>query len=137
MSEIKKPRSKLNIALWVVQILLAVVYLAAGAVKTFTPIAELATQMSFVADSPVWFVRLIGIAEIAGAIGLIVPAITRILPWLTPLAALGFVVVQAGAIVSHASYGELAQYLPLNLGLLLLALFVLWGRIKKSPITAR
>ena len=75
--------------------------------------------------------------ELAGALGMILPAATRILPWLTPLAALGFAVIQVLAIGTHALLGETAQTLPINLVLLALSLFVAWGRMRKAPILPR
>ncbi len=137
MSEKKGSKRALNIALWVTQILLAIVFGAAGAAKIFMPLGELALQMSFVADSPAILVRFIGIVEVAGALGMILPALTRILPILIPLAALGFAVIQVLAIGVHASYGETAQTLPMNLILLALSAFVVWGRWKKLPIEAK
>jgi membrane protein DedA with SNARE-associated domain len=68
---------------------------------------------------------------------MILPAATRILPWLTPLAALGFALIQVLAIVVHANLGETAMTLPINLVLLALSLFVLWGRWRKAPISPR
>lgn len=132
-----KPKKWLNIALWVAQVLLALVFGAAGTAKAFMPLVDLALQMSFVADSPALLVRFIGIVEIAGAVGIILPALTRILPMLTPLAALGFAIIQILAIGVHASYGETAQTLPMNLVLLALSVFVIWGRWKKLPIAPR
>ena len=81
--------------------------------------------------------RFIGFVELAGALGMILPALTRILPFLTPLAALGFAVIQVLAIGTHASLGETASTLPMNLVLLTLSLFGAWGRWKKSPIAPR
>jgi hypothetical protein len=72
-------------------------------------------------------VKLIGITEILGAIGLILPIWTSILPWLTPLAAIGLSIIQALAIVTHLRAGE-ARVLPVNVILLALSLFVVWGR---------
>ncbi len=137
MNEAKGNNRILNISLWVVQILLALIFGAAGAAKLFMPLGELALQMSFVADSSPVLVRFIGIVEIASALAMILPALTRILPILTPLAALGFAIIQVLAIPVHASYGELAQMLPINLALLALSAFVIWGRWKKLPIEVR
>lgn len=130
-------RNWLHIGLWVVQVLLAVAYGMAGTMKLVTPLPELATQMSFVADSPALLVRFIGFVEVAGALGMILPALTRILPGLTPLAAAGFSVIQILAIGVHAAYGETGQTLPVNLVLLALSVFVLWGRWKRVPILPR
>jgi uncharacterized membrane protein YphA (DoxX/SURF4 family) len=126
-----------SIGLWVAQVLLALVFGAAGVMKLMTPIADLATMMNWVAVSPEALVRFIGLVELAGALGMILPALTRILPFLTPLAALGFAIIQVLAIGTHASLGETGSTLPMNLVLLALALFVAWGRWKKAPIAPR
>lgn len=130
-------RNWMHIGLWVAQVLLAVAYGMAGMMKLVTPLPELATQMSFVADSPALLVRFIGFVEVAGALGMILPALTRIMPGLTPLAAAGFSVIQILAIGVHAAYGETSQTLPVNLVLLALSVFVLWGRWKRVPILPR
>ena len=79
---------EMSIVLWIVQVLLALAFIMAGSMKLVTPIAELAeANMTFVNVFPEWFVRFLGVAEVAGGIGLIVPAATRIMPRLTPLAA--------------------------------------------------
>ena len=85
---------------------------------------------------PEWAVRTIGSLEIAGALGLILPALTRILPKLTPIAAACFMLLQIGAMITHISLGEMGV-LPVNLALFGLAGFLAWGRWKKVPITAR
>lgn len=130
--------NRLNLALWAVQVLLALLYLAAGAAKISQPIDALAAMgMSFVVHVPEAFTRLIGILEILGAVGLILPAATRIQPGLTTLAALGLALLQVGAIVTHALLGETATTLPVNLVLLAAALFVAWGRSRKARISPR
>jgi len=128
----------MSIALWVVQVLLAIAFGMAGFMKLSLPMDALAANgMTFVAHTPEWLVRFIGIAEVAGALGMILPAATRILPFLTPLAALGFAIIQVLAIGVHASLGETAATLPINLILLALSVFVAWGRWKKAPIAPR
>jgi uncharacterized membrane protein YphA (DoxX/SURF4 family) len=127
-----------NIALWVVQVLLAVLYLMAGFMKLVQPIDALVGMgMAYAAALPEAFIRFVAFMEILGAIGLLLPAATRILPWLTPLAAAGLSFVQLSAIVLHAMRGETAMTLPVNLVLLALAVFVAWGRWRKAPIAAR
>ena len=133
----QSPARKWTISLWIAQILLAVLFGYAGVIKSLLPIPDLAAMLLWPGDLPFWFVRFIGVVEFAGALGMILPAATGILPGLTPLAALGFVVIQCLAIPFHAFRGELAIALPINLVLLLLSLFVLWGRWKKAPITPR
>jgi uncharacterized membrane protein YphA (DoxX/SURF4 family) len=126
-----------SIGLWVAQVLLALVFGAAGVMKLTTPLADLGAMMNWVTVSPEALVRFIGFVEVAGALGMILPAVTRILPFLTPLAAAGFAVIQVLAIGTHASLGETGSTLPLNIVLLALALFVAWGRWKKAPIAPR
>src|SRR5690348_12145658 len=97
----------MNIVLWVVQILLALVFLMAGGLKATQPIEKLAVRMKYVsALKPPQLVRLIGILEVLAAIGLLLPAITGILPWLTPVAAIGLVLTMIGAMIVHVQLGE-------------------------------
>lgn len=118
----------MNIAVWVVQVLLALAYLAAGVLKATQSRDALKDKgLAWVEDFSDGTVRLIGVVEVLGAIGLVLPAATGILPWLTPLAALGLVVVQLLAIPVHWRRGE-KQALPVNVVLLLLAAFVAWQR---------
>jgi len=127
----------MNIALWIVQVLLAFAFFMAGAFKTFTPNEELiAGGMTWVAAVPSFLPKVAGVAEILGAIGLIVPALTRIKPSLTALAAAGLVLVMVPAALLHVSLGEWAM-LPSNLVLGGLAAFVAWGRYKARPIAER
>jgi hypothetical protein len=101
--------------------------------KVSTPATELAKMA---AGFPVAFLRFIGIAELAAAIGLILPALTRISPVLTPLAASGLVVVMASAATLHLVRGQF-QELAVVLVLGALASFVAWGRFKRAPIARR
>jgi putative oxidoreductase len=130
------PSKPLHIALWVAQLLLAAAFGFAGILKTTAPIAELAEKMVWPGVIPPALVRFIGASEFAGALGLVLPAATRIKPVLTPIAALGLVVVMILAAGFHVLRGELFA-LPINLGLAALAAFVAWGRLRKAPIAAR
>ncbi|MEX2154330.1 MAG: DoxX family protein [Gemmatimonadaceae bacterium] len=92
-SQAIKPRSTvLHVGLWIAQVLLFTLFAFAGTLTLFTPIAQLAQTVPWAADVPVALVRFIGFAELAGAIGLLLPSLTRIKPALTPLAALGLAV---------------------------------------------
>jgi hypothetical protein len=82
------------------------------------------------------FVRFIGLVDLAGGLGILLPALTRIKPRLTALAALSCSLLQVFAMVFHLSRGE-APVLPLNIVLLSLSLFVLWGRARKAPLLPR
>jgi putative oxidoreductase len=123
----------LNIALWIVQVLLALAFLGAGLPKLLTPIETLAQQGMTL---PPWLPRFIGVSEVAGALGLILPAATRIKPVLTPVAAVGLAVVMVLATGYHVLKGEW-NHLVAPIILLALSLFVAWGRLSKAPISAR
>jgi uncharacterized membrane protein YphA (DoxX/SURF4 family) len=119
--------TSLNTWLWVAGGLLAIAYLMAGAMKATQPIDKLAAQMTWPAEYP-RLTRFIGWSEFLGAIGLVLPLVTGILAWLTPLAALCLVLVQLLAIGFHLMRKE-PQIVPVNIVLLALAAFVAWGRI--------
>jgi uncharacterized membrane protein YphA (DoxX/SURF4 family) len=122
----------MGIALWVIQVLLAVAFLGAGAMKLSQPKEKLVKNMAWVEDFSQGTVRLIGTLEILGAIGVVFPALTGILPWLTPLAALGLVLLMIGAAFTHlrrTEYGNIAM----NAVLLILAAFVVYGRFFVLP----
>ena len=130
------PGRALRVGLWTAQALIFLAFSAAGLVKLFTPIPQLAAMMPWTGEHPEAFVRVIGIIDLAGGIGILLPSLTRIMPNLTVLAALGCSVLQVFAIVFHVSRGE-AVVTPLNFVLLPIALFVLWGRSRKAPISPR
>ncbi len=123
----------MNIALWIVQGLLALAFLLAGSMKAFAPLNTVRKNMSWANDVGVPFVRFIGVAELLGGIGLILPAITGIQSWLTIAAALGLVLVMVSASVFHASRREY-QNIGMNVVLLLLAAFVVLGRWALAPL---
>ena len=126
----------MNIALWIVQVLLALFFLMAGSSKLMTPVDELAQQMGWVNDFPTWLPTFIGAVEVLGALGLILPAATRIQPILTALAADGLATIMLLAAIFHISRGEFGP-VGLNVVLLLLAGFVAYGRWKLAPIAPR
>lgn len=126
-------RPGLNIGLWIAQILLFLAFVTFGAMKMFMPVEQLAAMWVWPGQLPVWFLRTMGLIDAAGGVGLLLPALTRIHPRLTGLAALGCVLLQICAIVFHVSRGE-AMNTPLNFILLGLSAFVLWGRTRALPI---
>ncbi|TMR90423.1 DoxX family protein [Nonomuraea basaltis] len=118
----------MNVALWVVAALLALAFLAAGAMKLAQPKEKLAASgMGWTEDFSSGAVKGIGALEVLGALGLILPAVTGIAPVLTPLAALGLALVMAGAAITHARRKE-TQMIAINAVLLILAAVVAWGR---------
>jgi hypothetical protein len=118
----------MNVVLWVVSGLLAALNLAAGLTKLTQPREKLAAgQMAWAQDMTDGTVKMIGMAELLGGIGLILPWALNIAPVLTPLAAVGIAVVQIGAVVVHVRRKE-NKTLPFNVTLVVLALFVAIGR---------
>jgi len=122
----------MSIALWVAQGLLAVAFLAAGAMKLRQPKEKLAKNMAWVEDFSQSAVRLIGTVEVLGAIGVVLPVLTGVLPWLTPLAALGLAATMVGAILTHLRLGQRSAVVP-PMVLLILAVFVAYGRFFILP----
>jgi len=119
----------MNCALWIVQGLLALIFLFAGGMKLVLPVEAMTAQMPL----PGLFLRFIGVAEVLGAIGLILPGLLRIRPGLTPLAAAGLVIIMIGATVLTLASGAVASALiPLVVGLL--SAFVAYGRWRLTPL---
>jgi putative oxidoreductase len=125
-----------RVSLWVVQLLLAAAFADDGFAKAMHPIEELAETFGWPSQVPEGLVRFIGASELAAALGLVVPAATRILPFLTPLAAVCLTLLMWAAFVFHAMRGEW-QMLPVNVALGLLAALVAWGRFSKAPVDSR
>jgi uncharacterized membrane protein YphA (DoxX/SURF4 family) len=118
----------MNRTLWTIQVLLAMLFLFAGAMKLLQPLEVLAAQTSL----PGPFLRFIGVVEVLGAVGLVLPGLLHIRPGLTPLAAAGLVLVMVGAIaVTLASGGIAAAGFPLAVGIL--CAFVGYGRWRTTP----
>ena len=125
-----------NIALWASQILLAAAFGLVGFMKTTMPIAELAHMFVWPGQVPEALVRFIGLAELSGAVGLVLPALTRIAPVLTPVAALSLIVLLACASVYDVAHGVFHS-LGLIVVFVLMAAFIAWGRLRKVVIGAR
>jgi uncharacterized membrane protein YphA (DoxX/SURF4 family) len=123
----------MKIAVWSVSGLLAVAFLLTGLSKLLTPTTELESMAQGV---PVSLLRIAGAAEVLGALGLILPAVTRILPILTPLAATGLVVTMTGATITNFIIGEYAIAAETVI-LGVLAGFVAWARSRPQRIEPR
>jgi hypothetical protein len=120
-----------NKALWVVQVVLAGLFVFAGGFKLTLPVDSLAKETGM----PGWFILFISVAELLGGLGLILPSLFRIQPWLTPLAAALLVVIMLGAVIVSLPMGVTAALMPLVVALLLA--FVAYGRWKVAPIAPR
>lgn len=122
----------MNIVVWILQILLALAFLAHGWLF-LSPPAELLDQMN--ASLPRWFTLFLGVAEVLAAVGLILPGVTRILPGLVAWAAAGIMVVTASATVYHVARGEISSA-AITLVLFCMAAFVAYMRYRIIPIPA-
>ena len=122
----------MNIALWVLQVLLAAAFLVAGVTHGFQQ-ERAKAQMKWPAAVQPGVLTFIGVSEILGAVGVILPALTRILPWLTSLAAVGLAIVMLLAAGFHGMRREYSSIL-FNLVLLVLSAFVAYGRWVIAPL---
>lgn len=129
-------KKTLNLSLWVVQGLLSLTFVGTAIWKLLTPIATLASQIPWAGEVSPSFLHLTAVFDLAGGLGLVLPAATRIRPGLGVLAALGSALLMGAAIPFHVSRGEVAKT-PFNAVLLLLCLFVAWGRRGPAPIAPR
>ncbi|MBM4261172.1 MAG: DoxX family protein [Deltaproteobacteria bacterium] len=113
----------MNIALWIIQALLAALFIFAGASKFTMPMEEMTKQMPM----PAWFLYFIGICEILGGLGLVLPWWLRIKPGLTPLAAAGLLIIMSGGVaVTLMTPDRAMAVIPAVVGIFLA--FVAWGR---------
>ena len=122
-----------NIALWILQILAGVLFVMAGITKVTKSTEKLAASAPWVEDFSATQVRLIGLAEMLGSFGLILPGLTGILPILTPIAAVCLVVILVGAVYTQLRRKETGE-LALAAFLLLASLLIAIGRFWVSPV---
>lgn len=123
----------MNKVLWVLQVLLAAAFLAHGLLLLFPP-ASVVEQMN--ASLPRWFQLFLGVAEVLAAVGLTLPGLTRILPWLVTWAAGGIIIVMASATIFHIARGEFSSA-AVTAVLLVIATFVAYMRGRVMPIPTR
>ena len=123
----------MNMVLWVLQALLALAFFAHGCLLLFPP-ASIVAQMN--ASLPRWFQLFIGVAEILAAVGLTLPGLTRIQPWLVSAAAAGLMIVMICATVFHLARGEVTSAIT-TIVLLAMATIVAYMRWQVAPIQSR
>lgn len=123
----------MNVVLWILQVLLALVFAAHGWLFLAPP-PDIKVQMD--ANLPQWFQLFMGIAEVAAAVGLILPGLTRVMPFLVTWAAIGIVIVMVAATGYHAVRAEYSST-AITFVLLLMAVFLVYGRSRLRPIRAR
>src|SRR5262245_34144434 len=123
---------KLNVVLWIVQVLLALVFLFAGYMKLVLPVADMTQEIAL----PGWFLRFIAVAEVLGAMGLLLPWLLRIKPGLTPLAAACLTFNMIGAtVISLMLPNPATAIIPFMTGVF--AAFVAYGRSRLTPYPKR
>jgi uncharacterized membrane protein YphA (DoxX/SURF4 family) len=123
----------MNIVLWILQVLLAIAFFAHG-MLFLTPPAAIVEQMN--ASLPRWFQLFLGVAEVLAAVGLTLPGLTRVLPWLVTWAAAGIMIVMVSATVFHIARAEYSSA-AITLLLLVMATFVAYVRHRVMPIPTR
>ncbi len=124
----------MRILLWIIQVLLALLFIFAGTMKFVIPVAEMNRHAPVVL--PGIFLHFIGLCEVLGGIGLVLPSLLRIKPGLTPLAASGLAIITLGATVITLIGGMIPQAI-FPLVVCVLSIFVAYGRWRVAPITGR
>jgi len=119
----------MSIALWIIQVLLALLFLFAGAMKFIMPVEEMTKQMPVALSG--LFLHFIGVCEVLGGLGLVLPMLLRVKPWLTPIAAIGLAIIILGAIGLSLMLGVMQALMPLVIEALLV--FVAYGRWRLIP----
>jgi hypothetical protein len=122
----------MNVVIWIIQVLLALLFLFAGVTKLILPIEEMTKQIAM----PGMFLRFLGVAEVLGGLGLILPGLFRIKTWLTPLAAIGLMIIVIGATVLTLKMGGGAMALT-PLAAAMLCALVAYGRWRMSPLAGK
>lgn len=125
-----------KIGIWVAQVIAAALFIMSGVIKLSMPMPDLIAMMPWAGEYSVTFVRSIGVIDLLGGLGLILPSLTRILPRLTVIVAVLCVILQILAIAFHSWRGEFAV-LPTNAVYITFVFIVLWGRGFKAPISPR
>lgn len=133
--DIKKNKG-MNIGLWIAQVLLAIMFIMAGVMKVSQPIEILAESLPWVTSTSTVLVRFIGISELLGGLGLLIPSVFRFKPFLTVWASVGLAVIMVFAAIFHTTRSEFSGIVT-NLIIMTIALFIAWGRSKKAPIIAK
>jgi len=131
--EAAPPRRRYRIALWVMQWMLGISLIAAGVVKLALPFDQAVSMFPWAADVPVLF-TVTSVLDVLGGLGVILPALTRILPRVTVVAAVGVVLLMLSAVVFYLLRGEPAEIVA-NLVLAAIAAVIAWGRLAVAPVT--
>lgn len=136
MTNQKTPSKAMNTALWIAQLILAAGFVWAAVMKVCQPVEKLAAMWPWAGQVPAALVKFTGFIDLLGGIGLVLPALTRIKPMLTPITALGVILLMICASVFHIVRGE-ASVIGVNVFFAIIAIFIAWGRFKKVPIVPK
>ena len=128
----KKKSKRLHITLWVAQFVLGLTFSMAGIMKLITPVSELKISLSWVNEMPEWLI-LIGVAELLGGIGLLLPSLLNIYPRLSAFAAIGLLIIMILAAGYHLIHQEFSS-IPINIIFGSLSYFIAWGRLQAVPL---
>lgn len=130
-----KKHRVIHIGLWIAQVMVALLLIWGAYAKLAMPMEELSQMMPWASESPT-LLKFTGFVDLLGGLGLILPALFKIQPKLTVYAAYGTILLMIAASIFHINRGEVAQ-VGMNLVILLLAVFIAWGRSKKAPILSK
>ena len=133
MTDQQKKSKVLNVILWIAQVLLAATFVWAAMMKLFQPIDKLSAMWPWVAEVPVVLLKFTAIVDLLGGLGLVLPALFRIKPKLTPIAAVAVIILMVIASAFHIARGE-ASVIGANVVFAIFAAFIAWGRFKKAPV---
>lgn len=132
----QKSSKAFHVILWIAQVVLASTLIWSSTMKLFQPIGKLSAMWPWAGQVSLAFVKLTGLIDLLGAVGLILPALLRIRPKLTPVAALAIIALMICASIFHISRGE-ASSIGVNIFFAIIAVFIAWGRFKKAPISPK
>jgi uncharacterized membrane protein YphA (DoxX/SURF4 family) len=132
----RKASRALHITLWILQVIVAALFIWTGFTKLTLPIEKLAAMFPWTAEVSSSFLIFTALCDLIGGIGLLLPALLRIKPQLTAWAAIGCAALMLSAIIFHVARGE-ASVIGFNIFVLLVTLFIAWGRFSRAPIAAK
>lgn len=125
-----------NITLWAAQIIIAALFFVTGGIKLFLSIDHIHSVLPSMKVISNIYIRLIGLVELIGGIGLLLPTLLKIKPNLTPLAAIGLAATMVFAGIFNVSIGDISK-LAINIIVILIAAYIAWGRFEKSSVVSQ
>ncbi|PSL23044.1 DoxX family protein [Chitinophaga ginsengisoli] len=130
MTNQQQSSKALNISLWIAQVFVAAIFIWAATSKLFQPIEKIAAMWPWTGEVPSLMVRLLGVVDLLGGLGLILPSLLRIKPRLTAYTAIAIIALMVCASIFHIARGE-AAVIGFNIFMAAIAAFIAWGRLKQ------